>query len=71
MKVSDDSELLKYIVDEFYNSSIEQNKIVWPESYTKQNKIEFFDMLIGFYEEDENYDKCSKLRNLKTEYEDN
>lgn len=54
----------KILVDEMYSILTKSEDIPWPSRYTKENKIEYLELLIENLEELEHYDKCAPIKTL-------
>jgi hypothetical protein len=57
------------IMDDVYDLLISY-KNPWPKNYTKVQKLEFLDKLISYFEENEYYEKCDKIKYIKQRIKD-
>jgi len=57
------------IMDDVYELLINY-KNPWPRNYTKVQKLEFLDKLISYFEDNQYYEKCDKIKHIKQRVKD-
>lgn len=54
----------KILVEDVYPLIVDSEDIPWPNRFTKENKIEYLELLIETFEDLEHYDKCDAIKKI-------
>jgi hypothetical protein len=61
---------LDQALDDIYATLVDTSKNPWPKHFTCAHKLDFIDTLVNHYTLKEEYEKCSKLVEIKNIIED-